>query len=422
MTENIVNKATAHRPPPKPFNIDRIRSDFPILSRQVNDRPLIYLDNGATAQKPLSVIKTIEHYYADQNANIHRGVHHLSQAATQAYEDAREVITRWINAPASCQVLFTRGTTDSINLVASSWGRDVLFPGDEVIISTMEHHSNIVPWQMICEERCAKLKVIPMFHNGELDMEAFAALLTDRTRLVSVVHVSNTLGTINPVREIILRAHEAGALVLLDGAQALPHMRVDVQELDCDFYAFSGHKVFGPTGVGILYGRKKWLDAMPPYQGGGEMIEQVTFEKTTYNTLPHKFEAGTPNIVGGIGLAAAIDYVDHLDLSAIRRHEEDLLDYATKGLQEIPGLTLVGTATEKASVISFNLDQQHPLDVGTLLDQQGVAVRTGHHCTQPLMDFYGIPGTVRASFAFYNNRDDVDALVGATRRAANMLG
>ena len=404
------------------FDIDRIRRDFPILSREVNGRPLVYLDNGATSQKPRSVIDTIDRYYKEENANIHRGVHHLSQVATQAYEDARETIARWINAPASRQVLFTRGTTEAINLVASSWGRDVLFPGDEMVISTMEHHSNIVPWQMICEERCAKLKVIPMSGSGELDMDAFEGLLTERTRLVSVAHVSNTLGTINPVREIIARAHEAGALVLLDGAQALPHMRIDVQELGADFYAFSGHKVFGPTGVGILYGREELLNSMPPYQGGGDMIEKVTFERTTYNTLPHKFEAGTPNIVGGIGLAAAIDYVSALDQAAFTAHEKDLLDYATSALSDIPGLGIVGTATDKASVISFNLEGQHPFDVGTLLDQQGVAVRTGHHCTQPLMDYYGIPGTVRASFAFYNSRADVDALVNAIRRAADMLG
>ena len=404
------------------FDVDRVRRDFPILSREVNGRPLVYLDNGATSQKPRSVIDAIDRYYTQENANIHRGVHHLSQAATQAYEDARDTIARWINAPASRQVLFTRGTTEAINLVAASWGRDVLFPGDEMVISTMEHHSNIVPWQMVCEERCAKLKVIPMHGNGELDMDAFEGLLTERTRLVSVVHVSNTLGTINPVREIIARAHAAGALVLLDGAQALPHMRIDVQDLDADFYAFSGHKVFGPTGVGILYGREELLDSMPPYQGGGDMIERVTFERTTYNTLPHKFEAGTPNIVGGIGLAAAIDYVSALDQAAFRVHEKDLLDHATTALGEIPGLGIVGTAADKASVISFNLEGQHPFDVGTLLDQQGVAVRTGHHCTQPLMDYYGIPGTVRASFAFYNNRADVEALVNATRRAAEMLG
>ncbi len=418
----IVNPAISAFESDVTFDVEHIRNDFPILSRQVNGCPLVYLDNGATAQKPRAVIETVDRYYSDENANIHRGVHHLSQLATQAYENARETIAQWINAPTSRQVLFTRGTTDSINLVASSWGRDVLFPGDEVVISTMEHHSNIVPWQMICEERCARLKVIPIFANGELDLEAFEGLLTDRTRLVSIVHVSNTLGTINPVREMIDQAHQAGALVLLDGAQALPHMRIDVQALGCDFYAFSGHKVFGPTGVGILYGREALLDSMPPYQGGGDMIEKVTFEKTTYNTLPHKFEAGTPNIVGGIGLAAAIDYLGTLEQTPLAVHEAGLLDHATQALGEIPGLEIIGTAPNKASVISFNLKNQHPFDVGTLLDQQGVAVRTGHHCTQPLMDYYGIPGTVRASLAFYNNCEDVDALVRATRRAADMLG
>ncbi len=403
------------------FDVERVRAYFPILSREVNGCPLVYLDNGATAQKPRQVIETVDRYYRDQNANIHRGVHHLSQRATSAYEAARETVAAWINAPASHQVLFNRGTTDGINLVASSWGRTNLRPGDEVIVSTMEHHSNIVPWQMICEEREAKLRVIPVSDKGELDMAAYADLLGERTRLVAVTHVSNTLGTVNPVREIIDQAHAAGARVLLDGAQALPHMRIDVQALGADFYAFSGHKLFGPTGVGILYGREELLDAMPPYQGGGDMIERVTFEKTTYNTLPHKFEAGTPNIVGGIGLAAAVDYVAALDQEALAAHEQDLLHYATGALESIPGLGIVGTAARKASVISFNIAGQHPFDVGTLLDQQGVAVRTGHHCTQPLMDRYGIPGTVRASFAFYNNRADVDALVDATRRAVDML-
>ncbi len=416
-----LSQAAATRDIAVPFDVDRIRADFPILGREVHGRPLVYLDNGATAQKPQSVIDTIDRYYSQQNANIHRGVHHLSQVATTAYEEARETISRWINAPKSSQVLFTRGTTDSINLVASSWGREVLFPGDDMIVSTMEHHSNIVPWQMICGERHTTLNVIPMFENGELDIDAYRKLFTDRTRMVAITHVSNTLGTVNPVREIIDIAHEAGALVLLDGAQALPHMQIDVQDLGADFYAFSGHKVFGPTGVGILYGREKVLNDIPPYQGGGDMIEKVTFERTTYNTLPHKFEAGTPNIVGGLGLAAAIDYVAGIDQAAMHAHEKDLLDYATEQLASIPGLGIVGTAADKASVISFNIAGQHPFDVGTLLDQQGVAVRTGHHCTQPLMDFYGIPGTVRASFAFYNNREDVDALVAATSRAVEML-
>ncbi len=404
------------------FDVDAVRGDFPILSRQVNGRPLIYLDNGATAQKPNVVIETIDSYYRDQNANIHRGVHHLSQLATTAYEEARETTREFINAARVEEVLFNRGTTDGINLVSASWGRKYLNPGDEVIISTMEHHSNIVPWQMICDERGANLKVIPMHPDGQLDMQGFDRLLGERTRMVAVVHVSNALGTINPVDEIIAKSHQIGALVLLDGAQYVPHMRLDVQSLGVDFYAFSGHKIFGPTGVGILYGKQDLLNSMPPYQGGGDMIEKVTFEKTTYNTLPHKFEAGTPNIAGGIGLAAAIDYVSRFDPAEVAAHEQDVLNYATEKLSAISGLKIYGTATKKASVISFLIEGQHPFDVGTLLDQQGIAVRTGHHCTQPLMDYFEIPGTVRASFAFYNNRADVDALVIALNRAIEMLG
>lgn len=403
------------------FNIDTLRSAFPILDTEVNGRPLIYLDNGATSQKPQSVIDTIERYYSEQNANIHRGVHQLSQKATQAYEDARETIRAFLGAANGCEVLFTKGTTDGINLVASSWGRKNLRPGDEVIISTMEHHSNIVPWQMICEERGATLKVIPIHDSGDLDMDAFDALLTDKTKMVATVHVSNSLGTINPIDEIIKKSHAVGAKVLLDGAQAVPHMQVDVKAMDIDFYTFSGHKIFGPTGVGILYGKETLLNAMPPYQGGGDMIEKVTFEKTTYNTLPHKFEAGTPNIVGGIGLAAALDFVNQYAPQALLDHEQDLLDYATTSLLNLKGVRIVGTAKKKACVISFVVDDLHPFDVGTLLDQQGIAVRTGHHCTQPLMDRYGIPGTIRASFAIYNNRADVDALVQALSKAIDML-
>jgi len=403
------------------FNIDTLRSAFPILDTEVNGRPLIYLDNGATSQKPQSVIDTIERYYSEQNANIHRGVHQLSQKATQAYEDARETIRAFLGAANGCEVLFTKGTTDGINLVASSWGRKNLRPGDEVIISTMEHHSNIVPWQMICEERGATLKVIPIHDSGDLDMDAFDALLTDKTKMVATVHVSNSLGTINPIDEIIKKSHAVGAKVLLDGAQAVPHMQVDVKAMDIDFYTFSGHKIFGPTGVGILYGKETLLNAMPPYQGGGDMIEKVTFEKTTYNTLPHKFEAGTPNIVGGIGLAAALDFVNQYAPQALLDHEQDLLDYATTSLLNLKGVRIIGTAKKKACVISFVVDDLHPFDVGTLLDQQGIAVRTGHHCTQPLMDRYGIPGTIRASFAIYNNRADVDALVQALSKAIDML-
>ncbi len=403
------------------FDVAQVRKQFPILQRQVNGNPLVYLDNGASAQKPHAVIDCVSRYYREQHANIHRGVHHLSQSATQAYEDARETIGKFINARHAHEVLFTRGTTDSINLVAASFGGKFLNAGDEVIISTMEHHSNIVPWQMICAQRGAALKIIPINAAGELDMDVYQSLLGARTRLVATLHVSNSLGTINPVERIIALAHDRDVPVLLDGAQAVAHMRVDVQALDVDFYAFSGHKLFGPTGVGILYGKEAWLNDMPPYQGGGDMIEKVTFEKTTYNTLPHKFEAGTPNIVGGIGLGAAVDYFTRFDAQEIAAHEQDILHYATARLTAIDGMKIIGTAKNKASVISFLLADTHPFDVGTILDQLGIAVRTGHHCTQPLMDFYRIPGTARASFALYNDRSDVDALAAGVERAASML-
>lgn len=403
------------------FDVEAVRAQFPILRRQAKGHPLVYLDNGATSQKPQQVIDTVAHYYREFNANIHRGVHHLSQEATQAYEDAREAVRACINAEHAHEVLLTSGTTASINLVASAWGRAQLRPGDEVIISTMEHHSNIVPWQLICEERGATLKVVPITAAGELRMDAYESLLSARTRLVAVTHVSNALGTINPVEQIIQLAHAHGALVLLDGAQAAPHMRVDVRALEVDFYAFSGHKVFAPTGVGVLYGKETLLNDMPPYQSGGEMIERVTFEKTTFAKLPHKFEAGTPNIVGGIGLGAALSWFTELNAEGVTAHEQDLLAYATARLRAIPGLTIVGEAAHKACVISFLIKDTHPLDIGTILDQQGVAVRTGHHCTQPLMDFYGTPGTVRASFALYNHRADVDALATGVERAARML-
>ena len=406
---------------PPALDVAAVRAQFPILNRRIKDHALVYLDNGASAQKPQRVIDTITHYYRELNANIHRGVHHLSQEATRAYEDAREIVRTYINAAEAGEVLFTRGTTESINLVASSWGRKHLGPGDEVIVSTMEHHSNIVPWQLVCEERGAKLKILPVTRSGELCMDAFEKLLSARTKLVATVHVSNALGTINPVQRIIELAHARGVPVLLDGAQAMPHLRVDVGALDVDFYAFSGHKVFGPTGVGILYGKASLLNDMPPYQGGGEMIERVTFEKTTFNTLPHKFEAGTPNIVGGIGLGAALSWFAEFDAAAVAAHEQDILAYATEKLTAIKGLNLIGTAPHKACVISFLMDGTHPFDVGAILDQQGIAVRTGHHCTQPLMDFYNTPGTVRASFALYNNRDDVDALAAGVERAAKML-
>lgn len=404
-----------------PFDVESVRKEFPILQRKVHGQPLVYLDSGASAQKPNLVIETVAKYYREQHANIHRGVHHLSQEATTAYEQSRENIQKFINAKYSHEVLFTKSTTDGINLVASSWGRKNLKSGDEVIISTMEHHSNIVPWQMICEEVGAALKILPINNNGEFLMGEFKAMLNLRTKLIATVHVSNSLGTINPVEEIIELAHEKDIPVLLDGAQAVPHIWVDMQKLDVDFYAFSGHKLFGPTGVGILYGKETLLNDMPPYQGGGDMIERVTFEKTTYNTLPHKFEAGTPNIAGGIGLGAAVDFVNQYEENDIEIHEQDILRYATENLTSIEGIDIVGTAKHKASVISFNLRGAHPFDVGTILDQMGIAVRTGHHCTQPLMDFYGILGTARASFALYNNRADVDALVAGVKRAASML-
>ena len=385
-----------------------IRNDFPILNAKVRGKELVYLDNGATAQKPAVVIDAINTYYKDYNSNIHRGVHHLSQVATTAYEDAREKLRGFINSPKLEEVIFTKGTTESINIVASCFGRKSLNKGDEVIISAMEHHSNIVPWQMICDEREAVLKVIPINNNGELLMDEYKKLLSDKTKLVAVIHISNTLGTINPVKEIIDLAHQKGALVLLDGAQAVPHIKVDVQDLGCDFYAFSGHKIFGPTGVGVLYGKSEYLNDMPPYQGGGDMIKEVTFEKTTYNCLPHKFEAGTPNIVGGIGLGVAVDYMQEVGIDLIHKREEELLAYATEKIVKVEGVRIIGEAERKASVLSFVIDGLHPFDIGTLLDQLGIAVRTGHHCTQPLMSFFEIPGTIRASFAFYNTKEEVD--------------
>ena len=398
-----------------------IRNDFPILNAKVRGKELVYLDNGATAQKPAVVIDAINTYYKDYNSNIHRGVHHLSQVATTAYENAREKLRGFINSPKLEEVIFTKGTTESINIVASCFGRKSLNKGDEVIISAMEHHSNIVPWQMICDEREAVLKVIPINNNGELLMDEYKKLLSDKTKLVAVIHISNTLGTINPVKEIIDLAHQKGALVLLDGAQAVPHIKVDVQDLDCDFYAFSGHKIFGPTGVGVLYGKSEYLNDMPPYQGGGDMIKEVTFEKTTYNCLPHKFEAGTPNIVGGIGLGVAVDYMQEVGIDLIHKREEELLAYATEKIVKVEGVRIIGEAERKASVLSFVIDGLHPFDIGTLLDQLGIAVRTGHHCTQPLMSFFEIPGTIRASFAFYNTKEEVDKLISGLERALSML-
>ena len=402
------------------FDVTAIRQEFPILKQSIGKYPLVYLDNGATTQKPQVVIDRITNYYTNENANIHRGVHHLSQVATEAYEQARISIQKHINAKNSFECIFTKGTTDSINLVAHSFGK-LLQKGDEIIISALEHHSNIVPWQFLVEEKGVVLKVIPMNQAGELDLEAYKSLLSDKTKLVSVTHVSNALGTINPIEKMIELAHQVGAYFLVDAAQSLQHFKVDVQALDCDFMAFSGHKIFGPTGVGVLYGKEELLNQLPPYQGGGDMIKTVTFEKTTYNGLPHKFEAGTPNIVGGIALGTAFDWLDQLDLDAVQTYENDLLDYATTEILKINNVTIYGQAKHKSSVISFLVDGLHPYDIGTLLNQQGIAVRTGHHCTQPIMDFYGIPGTIRASFSLYNTKEEVDLFITALKRAITML-
>ncbi len=415
MTINNINTI------PKKTDFEKIRADFPLLQRDMNGKPIVFLDSGASSQKPQQVIDAMNDYYAHQHANVHRGVYQLSQEATDAFEKGRRIAQQFINAPSEKEVLFVRGTTEGINLVASSYGRKFLKEGDEVLISAMEHHSNIVPWQMACEQAGANLKVIPINDAGELVMEEFDKLLNEKTKIVAVNHVSNALGTINPIEEIIEKAHAIGVPVLVDGAQSIPHMNVDVQALDVDFYTFSGHKVFGPTGIGILYGKEKWLNAMPPYHGGGEMIETVTFEKTTYNELPHKFEAGTPDIAGVVGLGAALEYVQAIGHEAIQLHEHELLEYATQELQQIEGIRIIGTAKNKASVISFLLDGTHPYDVGTILDKLGIAVRTGHHCTQPLMNRFGIPGTVRASLAFYNNTEDIDRLVEGVKRAKRML-
>ncbi|MDB4083064.1 cysteine desulfurase [Vicingaceae bacterium] len=405
----------------KKINVNEIRKDFPILSRKVNGKPLVYLDNGATSQKPQVVIDAINNYYTNDNANIHRGVHTLSQAATTAYEVSRKKIQTWINAEYSEEVIFTKGTTDGINLISNAWGRSNLKKGDEVIITEMEHHSNIVPWQMICDEKEAILKVIPINDSGELLMGEYKKMLSSKTKMVALVHVSNALGTINPVQEIIALAHEVGAKVLVDGAQQVAHAAPNMRDLDVDFYVFGLHKMFGPTGIGILYGKKALLYAIPPYQGGGDMIKTVTFEKTTYNELPFKFEAGTPNISAGIATAAAVDYITSLNWDEIHAHEQELLDYATVELKKIKGLKIIGEATNKASVISFVVEGIHAYDIGVIVDKMGIAVRTGHHCTQPLMNRFGIQGTIRASFAFYNSKQEVDLLIVALNRAINML-
>ena len=406
---------------PGPRSLESIRADFPALHQEVNGQPLVYLDNAATAQKPRAVLDAISNYYERDNANVHRGVHTLSQRATDAYEGARERIARFLGASSSREIIFTKGTTDAINLVASSFGGSKLGPGDEVLISEMEHHANIVPWQLLCERIGAVLKVVPVSAEGDLIYEEFRLMLTERTKLVSLVHVSNSLGTINPVRQIIADAHSMGIPVMLDGAQAIPHGRVNVSDLDVDFYCFSSHKLFGPTGFGVLYGKASLLEDMPPYQGGGDMIEEVDFEGTTFNEIPHKFEAGTPHMAGAIATAAAIEYVEEVGFDFVAKQELELLAYATNKLKSIEGIRIIGEAKEKASVISFLVGSSHPYDVGTILDKMGIAVRTGHHCTQPLMKRFGVPGTVRASFAFYNTRAEVDRLAEALVRVSGML-
>jgi cysteine desulfurase/selenocysteine lyase len=402
------------------LDIQKIRADFPILSQKVNGKPLVYFDNGATSQKPQVVIDAISTYYSEINANIHRGVHTLSQLATDAYEASRNTIQNHLNAKHNYEIIFTSGTTFGINLVANGFA-SLLKSGDEVMVSALEHHSNIVPWQFLCERTGAKLVVIPMNEKGELILSEFDNLLSEKTKIVAVNHISNALGTVNPIEYIIKKAHQVGAAVLIDGAQATPHLRPDVQALDCDFYVFSGHKVCGPTGVGILYGKEAWLRKLPPYQGGGEMIAEVTFEKTTYADLPHKFEAGTPNIEGGIVLGTAIDYMNVIGFDDIATYEHELLLYGTKRLQEIEGLKIFGTSENKASVISFNIKGIHPYDIGTIIDKLGIAVRTGHHCAQPIMNFFNIPGTIRASFAFYNTKEEIDIFVEAVKKAQMML-
>jgi len=402
------------------LNVETIRKDFPILNRKVNGKPLIYFDNAATSQKPQVVIDSIVDYYSNYNANIHRGVHTLSQEATNAYENARVKIQRHFNASKSHEIILTSGTTHGINLVATGFA-SFLKKDDEIIVSALEHHSNIVPWQMLSDRTGAILKVIPISLEGELIMEEYEKLLSNKTKLVFVNHVSNTLGTINPIEKLINKAHEYGAAVLIDGAQATPHLKPDVQKLDCDFYACSAHKICGPTGIGMLYGKEEWLNKLPPYQGGGEMISEVTFEKTTYAELPHKFEAGTPNISGGIAFGVALDYMNKIGFDNIVAYETELLNYGTKKLLEIEGVKIYGTSKNKASVISFNIDGIHPYDIGTIIDKLGIAVRTGHHCTQPIMDFYKIPGTIRASFSFYNTKKEIDVFVEAVIRAKNML-
>jgi len=400
----------------KTFDVERIREDFPILRMKVHGHPLVYLDNAATSQKPQTVIDALVRYYEGENANIHRGVHYLSQIATEEFEKARETVRAFVNAAQASEIVFARGTTEAINLVAQTYGRAHVGAGDEVLITAMEHHSNIVPWQLLCEEKGAKLRVAPINDEGELLVEEFEKLLGPKTKVAAVAHVSNALGTINPLQKMIAMAHRRGVPVVVDGAQAVPHLAVDVQGLDADFYAFSGHKMYGPTGIGVLYGKQALLEAMPPYQGGGDMISSVTFEKTTYNKVPHKFEAGTPDMAGVAGLKAAIEYMNGVGIGKIAAHEHDLLEYATGVVGQLPGVKLIGTAREKASVLSFVVEDVHPHDIGTILDQEGIAVRTGHHCAQPVMERFGIPATVRASFAVYNTKSEIDALARGIRK------
>ena len=403
------------------FDVERIRQDFPILGEKVRGKPLVYLDNAATSQKPQVVIDTVHRFLSTYNSNVHRGVHQLSERATEAYEQARQKVQRFINAAESREIIFVRGTTEAINLVAQSYGRERIRAGDEIVISGMEHHSNIVPWQILCEQTGAVLRVVPINDDGELLLDEYVTLLTPRTRLVSVAHVSNALGTINPVREIVRLARRQGVPVLVDGAQAVPHLQVDVRDLDCDFYAFSGHKVFGPTGIGVLYGQARLLEGMPPYQGGGDMIKSVTFEKTVYNDLPYKFEAGTPHIGGVIGLGAAADYLEGVGLDRVAAYEHELLGYATEALSAIPAVRIIGTAKEKASVLSFVVDGVHAHDIGTVLDHEGIAIRAGHHCAMPVMQRFGVPATARASLAFYNTREEIDAFVRGIHKVIEMF-
>jgi cysteine desulfurase/selenocysteine lyase len=422
VTQEIANVAGMALAPAPDFDVERIRRDFPILHQQVHGKPLVYLDNAATSQKPLSVIDAERDFYLHDCANIHRGVHELSERATRKYEAVRTKVQRLINAREIHEIVFVRGTTEALNLVASGFGRKILAPGDEVLITAMEHHSNIVPWQILRDEKGIVLRVAPINDAGELIWEEFEKLLGPRTKLVSLAHVSNVLGTINPIKRVVEAAHARNIPVMVDGAQAAPHLKIDVQDLDCDFYALSSHKLFGPTGVGALYGKVRWLDTLPPYQGGGDMIRSVSFEKTIYNALPYKFEAGTPNIGATIGLGAAIDYVNHVGLENMGRHEHQVLRYATGRLLEIPGVRIIGTARDKAAVISFVTEGIHPHDIGTILDHEGVAIRTGHHCAEPLMHRFGVPATARASFAFYNTHEEVDRLVAAVEKAKELLG